>query len=273
MEFVGNNDNVYIARSTEVTNKVLDLYRCQKSNAFWVDKVRTNNFANHKVYYIFPDGRSRANCCVAISEKAITLSAYPENVPRDIQAMLASCTKYPRWKIALANAKNRFDLEDYEQAIIETNISLENFLYTQMQEKLNMSWDDVEMLLQESPCENCAYLGENPSPIDNYPMGVYKVAKKLYREYSISELSQTKFDDLVRKINKYRNSIVHGKEDIIITKENAGESIECLEELVRIFLNKAPTTTNPSLFTVFNQKRYENFCKMTQIINLNVLEV
>ncbi len=245
LDYVENkSDNFYIHRAISSINRILELYRNIYKDEYHVDKIRNVDLIRRTVRYIKKDGTTK----MSIQENfpGGLILARKAKIPLEAHQMLKNGLGFPTWSNSLINAKNRLDLEDYPQAIIEANISLESFVYTHIYDRLEdeVEKEELEEFLTEyTPCKNCKHnegsdkiiLTINPS----HP-SIYKVIKYMYSIVPIKGLSKTKLMKLIRNINKYRNDIVHGRSQLSIKRKDAKIAVESLET----FIDKSLETIN-----------------------------
>ncbi|TMN21900.1 hypothetical protein [Lentibacillus cibarius] len=214
-----NSDYDYVELSIASINKLLDVYKIYNPEEYHIQNIKKDDLLDGIQYScLFQNRRPISGF---LSFRGITSRTERIQVPKKASDYLSSNKSYSYWKLALANAKSRFYLEDYPMTIVEANIALESFIYEHIYERLKTRWrkKDIDNFL-------CKFNGKrHPS--------IHRVIKKMYIEVPLPNMKSYKMlDKQINKITEYRNHIVHGNRPPLISKEYAKEALDTLEHLI-----------------------------------------
>lgn len=241
LEYTGSKeDDFYINCAFDAVNILLETYR-NTYGEFHVDKLRIRDLLNTKCVYLKDDGTAEIKNKISFAG-GLTLASR-RAVPVECRNALREGRRYPLWKIALNNAKNRHDLEDYPQAIVEANIAFENFAHTIIYVCLSgkVTKEEIDSFLEnKTDCNTCKFQPDPNNPeviIKPYPQSIFKIYYYIHKNKPVTQLSKTKFKVLLENVNQHRNAIMHGRE-ITISKYDSKTAIESMEGIIKIILSE-----------------------------------
>lgn len=231
------SDYDYIELSIACVNKLLDMYKIYYPEEYHIQKVKKDDLLDGIRYSC--QFLNRSPIGGFLSFQGITIPKDRTQVPEEIREYLSSGNQYPYWKLALANARNKFYLEDYPMTIVEANIALEGFIYEHIYDRLKSKWrkEDIDNFLHHySPCNTCDFRKKSKATelvVKPSHPSIHKVIKLMYTEAPLPSIKSNKrLDRLIKKITEYRNHIVHGNRPPAISREYAKTALDTLESLI-----------------------------------------
>lgn len=232
-----NSNLDYIELSIAAVNQLLDIYRSYYPEEYHIHRVKKDDLLNGirtSCHFL-----NRDPIGGFYSFQGITFRKERSEVPKDVHMYLSNGNQYPYWKIALANARNKFYLEDYPMTIVEANMALEGFIYEHIYDRLKgiVTKEYIDNFLHNySPCNKCEYRKNSEATelvVKPSHPSIHQVIKFMYTKAPLPSFKSYKsLDKHIKKITEHRNHIVHGNKPPTISRDYAQNALNSLEQLI-----------------------------------------
>lgn len=212
---IKDKQDYYYKCSKEAINKILYIYK-HSYGVYHIKPIKDIDILEYNIKFFDEDNKEKDFFMMNFGGGKVTFKEVLTPT-RQILNMLKEDIQFPLWTEYLYNSKDDLELENYIQSIVNINIALENFTYSHFEERMKgiLTYEQIKNYVLMRP----------PS--------IYKLVKVMYGNVPIANYTLTKVLDIVSKIRKYRNEIVHGK-FVNVIKEDAECAILNFEKLVRL---------------------------------------
>lgn len=237
---------------TEIFNYFLQYYK-NMSEEYWLDNICVS-----KIYavsaVVFTNHNEIINVPIYSGQDFVIYNKNELNKKVNVNNLievLNESMSIDSYKILMMDARNSLLIEDFRETILQVNSAFESFLATKSREivykymGIDKANDFLEGYQDYEDFELKEYLtkeefldAKERGLITKYVPSTYKIIKKCY-ELTAINIPRRKANDLVDKIRKNRNDLIHGRiistEDI---KKDAYNSITAFEEFSTKFIEK-----------------------------------
>jgi len=231
--------------AAKIYNHFLSMYKCA-TEIYWLDEINCLMHTGYKltafhhgrpVFEHVVDGTS--NICLSLNPLLLT----DEQLDGLLVRLRDNDSSY--WEIAVLHAKSANTTSNYRDAIIWTNIALENFtyIYSEVALSKHLSPDELKNFFDGNPEYESFHLKSymtreqfqeavEKGAIKPNPPSIHSIYRKVCK-HTVLDRRRTK--DLVEEIRKYRNDIIHGRhisDDIL--EDASPKAIDAFAELSSI---------------------------------------